>query len=244
MMKEGLLFVPGWSMETPVWEPLLPFLSGQFGRKFLEWKGVSTVSDYKNRMLAAIRGEKNPFYILCWSLGALATIDAVCTEESALKGIIIIGGTSCFSLINGNTSGWPGRVLERMRQRIFLDKEAVLKDFYHSMLSGPEKEDNPVLMQETVSRFAGDTAESLSAGLDYLCQMDLRRQLQLIKVPVLLIHGDLDPICPIESTVTIQHGLKTPVSFITINGAGHAPFITQPHMVGRSINSWLLTKKE
>ena len=51
--------------------------------------------------------------------------------------------------------------------------------------------------------------DSLALGLDYLIQKDLRNKLIDINIPLLMIHGEEDSICPLEAALYIKNIITT-----------------------------------
>ena len=78
--------------------------------------------------------------------------------------------------------------------------------------------------EDIVDRFKGDSIQSLQLGLDYLIETDMREELKEIKVPILLIHGEQDVICPLSAarSMTENSGSELKV----VSEAGHALCVT------------------
>ena len=71
-----------------------------------------------------------------------------------------------------------------------------------------------------------------------LADYDLTRpgQLDSVRVPTLVVHGREDPI-PLESSEMIARTLRAPL--VTIDGAGHVPYVEQPSALFAAIRSFL-----
>ena len=75
-------------------------------------------------------------------------------------------------------------------------------------------------------------------SLQILSTVDLRDRLHLVDRPVLLIHGELDSICPAGASAYLAEHL--PVSSLEIMpGCGHAPFMTQPERFNELVRGFL-----
>lgn len=70
-------------------------------------------------------------------------------------------------------------------------------------------------------------------------QFDSYERLPEIRTPTLIIHGDADPIIPVENARILES--RIPGARLEIfPGAGHVPMTEQPHRVARSLTEFLL----
>ena len=80
---------------------------------------------------------------------------------------------------------------------------------------------------------------SLSLGLDYLIQKDLRAKLPNITAPLLIIQGENDNICPLDGAKYIKNILINS-NIEIIKKAGHIPFFTNPNDCYSSISKFII----
>jgi pimeloyl-[acyl-carrier protein] methyl ester esterase len=73
---------------------------------------------------------------------------------------------------------------------------------------------------------AADDA-SLLASLELLAQTDLRRLLDAVHQPVLLIHGAADPLMPLAAAERLLLALPD-ARLDVFGGCAHAPFASEP----------------
>jgi pimeloyl-[acyl-carrier protein] methyl ester esterase len=76
------------------------------------------------------------------------------------------------------------------------------------------------------------------AGLDVLATADLRPGLAGVDLPVLLLHGDADPICPIGASRALADAVPG-ARLQAVAGAGHAPFLTREDEVASALLAFL-----
>ncbi|KAF3363345.1 Hydrolase [Chlamydiales bacterium STE3] len=93
---------------------------------------------------------------------------------------------------------------------------------------------NTHLSQNTASNFfkIGELIDS-----DYLGDYDLTKQLNLLNVPTLILHGDNDPV-PVKFAVKLNREIKNS-RYLEIKNSGHFSFIEQPVIFFREINAFL-----
>lgn len=231
MNKPHLILLPGWGMEPCVWSPIQDKLSHQFNMSFVDWRGISSLACFKEKVIKLIKSKDlTSFSLLGWSLGSLVALDIAIEYPLYVKNLILIGGTSCFITHDDYKHGWPQRVVERMKHQLQKYKEKTLGNFYESMFSTYEKtEQYDKHFPQLISEMNLDEKNfSLLIGLDYLIQMDFRHQLKNIKKPCLLIHGEEDQICPLSASEYISNRIAGKVVLKVLPNTGHVPFITNP----------------
>ncbi|MEN1934637.1 alpha/beta fold hydrolase [Paenibacillus sp. 102] len=218
MKQPRLIFIPGWGMEKQVWDSLLPYFQ-EYSVLHVEWRGVKEISEYAERVVEAAKGQE--VILIGWSLGALASLQA-CDRVRA-KGMILIGGTAKFTVGENYESGWKHSFVERMKRSLIKQKDSTLNRFYKSMFAKQEIKDSEQF-EGIAERFQGDSIESLQLGLKYLIEVDMRGRLKHVKMPILLLHGEQDAICPLSAARYIQENTNGVLK--VINGAGHALCVT------------------
>ncbi|MFH1847830.1 MAG: alpha/beta hydrolase, partial [Candidatus Omnitrophota bacterium] len=71
-----------------------------------------------------------------------------------------------------------------------------------------------------------------------LKDMDLRDGLYKINIPVLIVHGKKDRICPVEAGRFLKDNIKNAFMH-EIDEAGHAPFFTMPERFNSILEGFL-----
>jgi len=231
--QQAILCLPGWGMERYVWEPIMKELQEVGPVYHIEWQHMKHTKQFKQQAQALIQQHENySFTVFGWSLGALVALELALEQleqPSQINQLILIGATPCFlsQRSEGYLAGWPKRVVERMKGQLEANKKEVLKQFYAAMFSVREKEQGYHSQFEAFvdKHFQGDTILSLQEGLNYLIEVDLRTSLSDIALPVTLIQGEKDTICPPEAAQYMADKLPN-VSLHILEGAGHMPFFT------------------
>lgn len=234
-----LLLAPGWSMEAAVWEPLRADLAKIAECVSIDWRGIKRRAEFTSRVRVEAARSDAPVIIVGWSLGALAALDFAARDPSLVSKLILIGATSRFTIDDGYDAGQDPRAVLRMSRQLARAPEKTLRRFRMSMFSDRERArgDDARFMADVQARFAGDTVESLIVGLDYLRTVDLRGALPN-QPPMLLLHGEEDPICPPQAAKYVVERAERATLRI-IPQSGHLPFYTQPHICSREIERFL-----
>ncbi|PEB53215.1 transporter [Bacillus pseudomycoides] len=231
MKQLKLIFIPGWGMEEEVYAALFSYFQ-DYSVQVISWRNMKTDRDFVERVIEGAAGQE--VVLVGWSLGALAVLQAC--KQVRTKGMVLIGGTAKFTVAEDYTSGWNSSFVERMKRNLTKRKDDTLKRFYTSMFAKQEMRDREKF-ESIAERFLGDSTESLQLGLDYLIETDMRSQLEHLKRPLLLLHGEKDTICPLSAAYYIQE--NTNATLRVIDGAGHALCITNFEYCANEINKFV-----
>ena len=243
MSRPYLIILSGWAIKPFVWDKFIELLSQEFKVFYIDWFDIKNLNGFKEKVISVINKNKiKEFSLLGWSLGSLVALDIVSDNLFTINNLILIGGTSKFVSLKSEyyLYGYNKRIVEKMKLNIMKNMSNTLEAFYKNLFSDEEKENgylNKFLTLEKESMMTGkaeDIKISLKLGLEYLIEKDLRNKLSEIKVPILLIHGDNDFICPLENAEFIKN--QTVNSKICIiKGKGHVPFFTDTNMCYKAI---------
>ncbi|MCH4567696.1 MULTISPECIES: alpha/beta fold hydrolase [Bacillus] len=227
-MKElKVIFIPGWGMEEGVWTLVLPYFKG-YSVQCINWRNVKEQSEFAGRIIDVAKDEN--VILVGWSLGALAAVQA--HKKVKAKGIVLIGGTTKFTNTSDYTSGWNTLHVERLKKNLARKKEDTLKRFYENMFTKDELKENK-RFEDMIKRFKGDSIQSLQLGLEYLIEADMREELKEIKVPILLIHGEQDVICPLSAARSMAENETATLK--VVSEAGHALCVMNFEYCGNEI---------
>lgn len=231
MNRSHFILLTGWGMESPVWYPLCEKFREKADFSFIEWRGIDSIAEIKERVVKKIVSKREQSFILLgWSMGALAAIDVAAEYPSSIKRLILFGGTSRFTESDGYAAGWNPRVVQMLKRRLQRDKQGTLIDFYRMMFSPDEQKagiQDQFLQHIIQKHFQGDETSSLLHGLDYLIENDFRNNLHHINAPLLLIHGANDIVCPSTASEYIAQYAGGPTILKIMSGVGHVPFFTK-----------------
>lgn len=243
MNRPYLIMLPGWGMKNFVWNKIKEFLSKDFELIYIEWDNILSLDEFKEKVIKEIDEKQiSSFSLLGWSLGSLVAQDIACDNLWDIKHLILIGGTSSFVQHKEDdyNIGWNKRIVERMKSQLYKKPQETLYNFYEAMFSKEEKQkdyDNEFL-QMFNDPLETQSIDSLVLGLDYLIEKDLRNKLLSVKTPLLLIHGEEDTICPLDSAKFIKNTLENS-KIEALKEVGHIPFFTHPYACYNIISNFI-----
>jgi non-heme chloroperoxidase len=144
-----------------------------------------------------------------------------------------------------NPEGVDSSVFDGIKQAISADRPAFLSkffaDFYNvDLLRGKRISDQVVQLSWNIGAVASPkgTLDCVSAWLT-----DFRKDLQSIKVPTLVIHGDADRILPIAATGKRTHELIKGSKLVVVEGGPHGITWTHAEQVNQALMEFLGEKK-
>lgn len=168
-----------------------------------------------------------------WSLGAEALIEFSAQNSGALKGIVLVGATACFTERQGFPWAQPRALVKRMLMDMKKDPAQTLSRFYRLIFTAEELE-----MSEAKRFLAGcekfQGSFQVSGGFDHagvvnaleaLYGADIRGSLGKIRAPALVVHGSDDSVVPLAAGEFLSSRIQG-ARLEPFEGAGHAPFIT------------------
>ncbi|MCB2294799.1 alpha/beta hydrolase [Clostridium algoriphilum] len=245
MNKPYLIMLPGFGMSSSVWKRISGLLWKEFELIFIEWDNIDLLYGFKQKVIDVIEEKQlTSFSLLGWSLGSLVAEEIVLENLWNINNLILIGGTSSFIQHKEDeyNLGWNKRIVERMKIKLYKNPNETLFNFYDSLFSDEEKKKgyNKEFLKIMEDNIKIQSVDSLALELDYLIQKDLRNKLVDINIPLLMIHGEEDKICPIDAAIYIKN-ILTHSNIEVIKGGGHIPFFTNPHDCYNFISKFIKT---
>ncbi|MCZ0756738.1 alpha/beta fold hydrolase [Anoxybacillus sp. J5B_2022] len=216
---------PGWGMKGAIFSPLVEALAPTTCT-VVEWEAIETVDCFRKRAEQALSA---PSLVIGWSLGALVALEMAHALPNRVTGLVLIGGTSRFVTDDGYMSGWHPRIVERMKKQLQRHPEETIASFLASLWAEGENVDISAFVHR-------DRPAELVIGLDYLLTADARPWLSQLHMPVLLLHGENDAICPPEAARYIANHIPH-AELVLFNNTGHVPFLTKTNECVHSIRT-------
>jgi len=250
-VARDLLLLHGWGMDRRVWEPVLPELSGPCRVHNLglpgypgsciplpaatePMTGQSLLDHWSDRYLAAAPAGA---VWLGWSLGAMIVMNAALRSPGAMKAAILVAPTPRFIAGDGWDAGVAPGVIRDFLDSVRAGDRGILRRFVllQARDSGSGGETASILGACLADRTIQDSV--LEAGLTVLAQVDLRRRLEELNLPVLVIHGEADRVVPAVAGAWIAD--RVPRGELVSMPTGHAPFVAKPREFAKKVLAWI-----
>ena len=226
----NLTLVHGWGMGSDALDNLALALGEGFTVNRVDLPGYGDsppMSPLSLDALAdALAATLPPRAMLCgWSLGAMACLACAARHPRLVARLVLVGATASFTVREGWHEAMPLAQFADFRAAVAKDGAAQLKRFASLIHLGAQR---PREAQRYLCmRAAAPPTAVLLDSLDALATIDLRPLLHNVRQPVLLVHGDADPLMPLAAAQRL-HTLLPNAELDIFPGSAHAPFACEP----------------
>lgn len=243
-----VVFLHGWAMSGRVWRfqqeleecDRLIFLD-QRGHGQSHPAGSYTVDDYAGD-LASVFAQLalSEAVLVGWSMGVQVALQAFPELKPHLAGMVLVGGTPRFTTADDYPHGKAPVEVKGMGLRLRRDQQKTMGEFFRGMFAEQEldKAQYQRIVHEIVMGGHSPDQNAAKESLDILATVDQRDTLPHVDRPVLLVHGELDTICPASASAYMAERL--PLARLEVfPGCGHAPFMTRPERFNELLRDFL-----
>lgn len=223
MTSLPLFFIHGWATNGQIWQDLYKSAHTHYynAPQFPDFKHVA-----QTFLHICQRQEQQRTILIGWSLGGMLALQLAHRFPEHIAKLILVSSSACFTARENYTAGLPPAIVKRMMKRLKQNPWQTQLDFYKLMFSALEQEAAQKFSVFMAPLMREVPITTLTAGLDYLMETDLREILPHISVPCHIIHGSADEICPPAAGGYLAEHLPQ-ASLHLIPDAGHIPFYTR-----------------
>lgn len=230
---QNLVLIHGWGMHGGVWQPLVKKLSQHFSLHIVDLPGMGFSRLIEPSHLHAVAesvAESLPANadICGWSLGGQVAVRIALLQPDRVRRMVLVGTTPRFVNTPDWAHGIDASIFRQFAAQIAADYQNTLIKFLTLQCMGTDDARSTVKqLRKSFAQRPVPTLGSLQKALNILLQTDLRTELENLRKPVLLIHGDRDTLAPVQAA----HWLAQHLPFARLRvmaGASHAPFLSHP----------------
>lgn len=255
MVETSLLFIHGWATDNWVWEENAKALSNGAPFKNINLPGHGGVENWSEpNLMPAIKevsrhlkDTKGRQVIgIGWSLGAQALMALPPELLKKFKGFLMVGATPCFTERDDFKYAQSKALVKRMIIDMRTKTETTVNRFYSLNFTEDELKKRPAKDLIKRYKYPGPVScstdapgcfpifkyDEITAALGALYNVDLRPVLGNIDIPVLIVHGDDDTVCPPDAGRFLAAHIKKS-DLMIFERAGHAPFLTKKEVFNK-----------
>lgn len=244
-----LILLHGWSMSHAVFAEfssyiqagyrlLIPDLPGHGQSSSVE---PCTLENYADQLVYWLNKlGLTQISVLGWSLGGQLAMRLAIDRPELVNRLVLISTTPRFCAGEGWSAGLAAGELRVLKRGLPQHYRSTMGTFFDRQFGAGEIS---AARRLEILRFAVRPVglpqpESACRTLDILGQEDLREILDRIVVPTLIIHGREDQIIPVAAGRELALRLAQ-AHLVTLEGCGHAPFLSQPQAVADILREFL-----
>lgn len=244
-----LVMLHGWGMHAGLFKPLQEMLCANYQVLAIDlpghgmsddFAGFADLAAHADYLMSHIRRVTTARVILLgWSLGGLLAQYIAAHYPQAINRLVLVAATPCFTRHDDWSAGIKSDTLDRFAGELLADYRATLSRFLALQFFGTaEQRELLRYARELVFARPQPRPETLQLGLTLLEQADLREMLGSIECSTLLLNGECDTLVSSTAARYVVEHLPCGRG-VLIKGAGHAPFLSHPHIFNQSLLRFL-----
>ena len=223
--------VPGMMCDERIFSPQIEALSQNLEVTIADISNFSSVRELASDVL---KKAPKKFSLLGHSMGGIVAMEIYSQEPNRIEKLILMDTNPKAELDEVKLKREPqirevnkGKLLEVMRDE--------MKPNY---LAESENKTNVLsVCMDMALNLGPDVFINQSRALQ--SRLDQQNTIQSIKIPVLILCGSEDKLCPVERH-EMMHNMISDSDLKIINNAGHMPTLEQPRETTEVIKEWLM----
>ena len=214
------IFIHGWATGPQVWPGSLTA-----GESFLyDNEEFPELSDLERTVKELWQKRQGKITVVGWSAGGMLALQLAHAHPEWIEKVVLLSSTPRFTTDGLYTAGLKPSIVKNLSRRLTRRQRETQEKFYQEMFTIAEAGEAEKF-NEISPVFFSLTGDGLQKGLNYLLQTDLRDILPQIKVPVDILHGEADEICP-PAAARYMAALLPAAKLKLFPGAGHVLFFS------------------
>ena len=223
--------VPGMMCDERIFSPQIEALSQNLEVTIAD---ISNFSSVRELASAVFNNAPKKFSLLGHSMGGIVAMEIYSQEPHRIEKLILMDTNPKAELDEVKLKREPqikdvreGKLLEVMRDE--------MKPNY--LAESENKRSVLNVCMDMALTLGPDVFINQSRALQ--SRLDQQNNIQSIKIPVLIMCGSEDKLCPVERH-EMMHNMITDSDLKIINNAGHMPTLEQPRETTEVIKEWLM----
>ena len=223
--------VPGMMCDERIFSPQIEALSQNLEVTIADISNFSSVRELASDVL---KKAPKKFSLLGHSMGGIVAMEIYSQEPNRIEKLILMDTNPKAELDEVKLKREPqirevnkGKLLEVMRDE--------MKPNY--LAESENKTSVLSVCMDMALNLGPDVFINQSRALQ--SRLDQQNTIQSIKIPVLIMCGSEDKLCPVERH-EMMHNMISDSDLKIINNAGHMPTLEQPRETTEAIKEWLM----
>jgi non-heme chloroperoxidase len=249
-----VIFIHGWPLNHEMWEYQLTELPKHnlrciaydrrgFGRSDRSWEGYDydSLAGDLNELITQLNLSEVVLVGFSMGGGEIARYIGKYGSDKISK-IIFISSVTPFRLKTvDNTEGIEKEVFENTIEKIKDDRPTFLKEFgkkFYGVNTSNQTVSKEILKWNQMLCLNSSPKATIDCVRSF-SETDFRDELEMIKIPVLIIHGDADDIVPIKLSGDKTAKIISHATYKVYENAPHGLFITEKNKLNTDIINFI-----
>ncbi|NMP16100.1 pimeloyl-ACP methyl ester esterase BioH [Thalassotalea sp. Y01] len=240
-----VVFIHGWGLNSAIFSPLAEMLENEHRVTLIDLPGFgdnheNIPASYDIASITHMVADciDQPSIIVGWSLGGLVATELALQHSDLVKAVVTVTSSPYFV----EQDNWPGikpELLKSFHQQLAVNSDKTIANFLKIQAMGSEhvRQDIKEIKSLIDSRPKANI-DILDASLSLLENVDLRRQVGDLQVPLLRLYGRLDSLVP-KAVIERMDELVPQSDSFMFHRASHAPFISHKDEFYRVLRDWI-----
>lgn len=211
-MRKTIVILSGWASQDIFFEDMINALSTKYRIIFMDFNRVNSIDEIYSHAYNLVSSLED-VEIISWSMGSIVALKLAATLKN-IKRLIVISGFPRFASCIDYKYGIKDSFVKNMMLGLSEQRDTTLLRFYKKI---------GYRQRENLNTLLFPNVDSLSLGLEFLLQEDVRYSIEKIGIPVDIIHSVDDKIVSVESARYLDNNLINSRLYIFKSG-GHMPF--------------------
>ncbi len=235
-----LVLLHGWAMHSGIWSGVRDRLAQHFRLHLVDLPGHGSSpacgSGTLQCVVDAVAEVLPASCIVCgWSLGGQVAVELALRTPQRVRKLVLASTTPCFVKREDWQWGMEVAMFQLFIKNFKRDYATTLNRFLTLQVSGSS--DTAAVLAQLRASFSPETKPdeiSLQAGLQILLLTDLRKKIERINQPVMLLHGENDVITNPAAARWMHQQLQNS-ELTMLPDCGHALFLSHPNQFIESL---------
>jgi len=227
----NLVLIHGWGMHSAVWQPVIKKLSRLFTLHLVDLPGMGFSRPIEPCHLHAMAENLAEILppnsdIVGWSLGGQVAMRIALDYPEMVRRLVLVGSTPSFVNKSDWQFGMSPDIFSSFAQSVNADYQKTMTQFLTLQCMGSKDARSTVkLLRKKFAERPIPSTQNLQKALQILLDNDLRSEIEFLRKPTLLIHGDRDSLVPVQAAHWMMQQL--PMGYLrVVAGSSHAPFLS------------------
>jgi pimeloyl-[acyl-carrier protein] methyl ester esterase len=236
-MSHSMVFLHGWGQSKQIWHRQMERFPDATFLNLPGHGGVKESNDWIETIAKQL--PESPTILVGWSLGGIVAMQLALQYPDKVAGLVLVSTTPSFCNRQGWEQGCDNELFDAFESGVKSNSPKTMSRFFALMLRGNDisRSQYNQLAKEVIDKASPPSTATLEKGLNHLASTDLRKDMQGIAQPALVVHGQDDVIVPVAAGEWITEALPHAESHL-FDTCGHAPFLMQSNQFNEILESW------